>query len=105
VARLDDLVNIFPEHRSYGAVLLNHFGIAKDRSEDIVEVMGDTACQGADGLHLLGLLQLDLKFFSFFFSMFVLSNVGDGNVDMPSAFEQNRCGTDAQTRAMLLTVN
>ena len=36
--------------------------IADDRCQDIVEIMGNTAGQGADGLHFLGLSELVLQF-------------------------------------------
>jgi hypothetical protein len=42
-----------------------HFGITENGAEDIVEIMGNAAGQGADGLHLLGLLQLGLELFAF----------------------------------------
>ena len=63
MACLDDLIDIISEHRSGRAVFLGHFRIAEDGPEDIVEIMGDAAGQGADGLHLLGLLKLGLHFF------------------------------------------
>ena len=52
-----------------------------DAHEQVVEVMGDSAGQGADGLHLLGGLKL---FFQFLF----LGNIGDevkgGGAPFPS---------------------
>ena len=53
-----------------GIVLEIHareFHVAEDGGQDIVEIVGDAAGQGADGLHLLGLdqllFQLGLAFF------------------------------------------
>jgi hypothetical protein len=44
-------------------VHLGQLGIPQYRAKDIVEIMGDAAGQGTDGLHFLGLLQLQLQAF------------------------------------------
>jgi len=55
------LVQVAIQHRL--AVLhLGDFGVTDDAREDIIEVMGDAAGQGADGFHLLRLIQLSGKF-------------------------------------------
>ena len=36
-------------------------GVADDRGEDVVEIVGDTPGEGADGLHFLGLPKLRLQ--------------------------------------------
>ena len=43
---------------------LGQFCVTDDCREDVVEVMGNTSCKGADGFHLPGLLELGLHFFS-----------------------------------------
>ena len=39
-------------------ILLNHFRKSNDSRKDIIEIMGNTAGKGTDGLHLLGLTEL-----------------------------------------------
>ena len=45
------------------SVLIQHgqFGIADHGGENIIEIMGNAAGQGADGLHFLGLPELRLQ--------------------------------------------
>src|SRR5260370_12862251 len=44
-----------------GDCLANQFNLADDYCQNVVEVMGNTACQLANGLHLLSLPQLLLQ--------------------------------------------
>lgn len=44
-----------------GDIHLEQLGVAQDRGQDIVEIVGDPACEGADRLHLLGLSQARLQ--------------------------------------------
>ena len=48
-------VRVLPQAR------LQEGQVAEDGGEDVVEVVGDTAGQLADGLHLLGLAELALR--------------------------------------------
>ncbi len=72
----DDLIKILRDRGTGRAVVPGQFRIAEDGPEDVVEIVGDAAGQGADGLHFLGLLQLRLEFFPFVFSLLALGDVG-----------------------------
>ena len=58
---LQDLIEFLPLF--FRVFILHHgqLGIPEDDGENIVEVVGDAAGQGADGLHLLGLTELDFQ--------------------------------------------
>ena len=54
-ACLHDLIEFIAEDLPFLLFHLRQAGIAEHRGKDIVEVMGDTACQRTDGFHLLRL--------------------------------------------------
>ncbi len=54
---------------------LGEHDVAHHAGEDIVEVMGDTAGEMADGLHLLGLAQLRLQLDTCLFRLLALGDV------------------------------
>ncbi len=58
---LADLIEITGEVGIRRTDVDRHLRIADDRAEDIIEIMGDSAGQGADRLHLLGMDQLGLE--------------------------------------------
>ena len=64
MACLDHLIQVTRYYGARQAVFIGHFRIAEDCPEDIVEVMGNAPGQGADGFHLLGLLEVGLQRFS-----------------------------------------
>jgi hypothetical protein len=55
-----DVVEIAPQGLPSADCFMGEFAVAEDRSEDVVEVVRDTARQGADRLHFLRLSQLRL---------------------------------------------
>jgi len=56
-------------------------GVSLDGHEQVVEVVGDPAGQGADGLHLLGLAQLGLEEFFLLLGALALRDVPGDPVD------------------------
>ena len=58
-----------------------HFAIANDRTQDVVEVMGNAAGQGADRLHALRLPQLGLEGLSLGLGPLALQRVGEDFAD------------------------
>ena len=57
IAGREDLVQVGVDFR-IGVFEAGQLGITHHRPEDVVEIVGDAAGQGADGLHLLGLAEL-----------------------------------------------
>ena len=60
----------------------DHFRIADDRHENIIEVMGDAAGQGADGLHLLGVAEFLFQGFFFLSRSLFPADVLEGPIDL-----------------------
>ncbi len=58
-----------------GNVFQQHLGIADNGEQDIVKIMGNAAGQGADGFHLLGLVQPILEFHLLCFRLFARGNI------------------------------
>src|SRR5215471_11437779 len=52
----EDVLQLMPGLALGGHIVQGKFGIAQDRAQDIVEIMGNTACQSPQGFQLLGLL-------------------------------------------------
>ena len=61
VAGIQNLCQV-PSGLAVDGVVQGKIGEADDGEKDVVEVVGDAACQRADGLHLLRLAQLPLEF-------------------------------------------
>src|SRR5437867_7534072 len=55
VRRGENVLRIALEWRACGGLLDEHFGVAQDAAEDVVEVVRDAAGEAADRLHLLRL--------------------------------------------------
>ena len=53
--------------------------VAHDDAQHVVEVVGNTACQAAHGIHLLGLQQLCLEMFPLGFGLEAGGDVADEN--------------------------
>ena len=75
LGRGHDLVYVRPETSSLSDAHLDKVGKPHDDGEDVVEVVGDAAGQGAHGLHLLGLAELLFEpFFSVISRMITCEN-------------------------------
>src|SRR6202035_53158 len=61
--RVHDIVEVAPQGAACSRMLVRKLAVPQDRAEDVVEVMGDTAGQCPDRLHLLRLPQLRLQVF------------------------------------------
>src|ERR1035438_984362 len=59
--RVQDVVKVTPQRAAFRGMLLRQLAVTQYRPENVVEVMGDAACQGSDRLHLLRLPQLCLE--------------------------------------------
>ncbi|PKN96368.1 MAG: hypothetical protein CVU43_21055, partial [Chloroflexi bacterium HGW-Chloroflexi-5] len=59
------LINAFQGRAVLRQFLLRHVGVADNRSQNIVEIMGNASGQCSDGFHLLGLDQLGFHAFAF----------------------------------------
>ena len=60
LARPANLLDMGPDGVLIGQLVENQLAVAVDGGEQVVEVVGNTACQPADGLHLLHLTELFL---------------------------------------------
>ena len=79
VAGAEDLREV-PAALVVGRVLRAQLGVADHGEEDVVEVVGDAARQGAHGFHLLGLPKLPLQQRLLCFGMFPIGDVpGDAD--------------------------
>ena len=58
-----------------GHVADDDLGVADDGRQDVVEVVGHAAGQGAEGLHLLGLQQLPFELLAALFGLGALGDV------------------------------
>src|SRR6266850_1304993 len=61
VRRGENVLRVALEWRARGGLLDEHFGVAQDASEDVVEVVRDATSEAADRLHLLRLPQALLE--------------------------------------------
>ena len=62
VARGDDVLDVGAEWMGGCQVEVGELGVAKDDAEDVVDIVGDAAGEGADGFELLSLAELALEF-------------------------------------------
>ena len=60
VPGLEHLCHVVARLRVLRQIVVGYFGVADNRPQDIVEIMGDTTGQRANGLHFLGLEKLIL---------------------------------------------
>ena len=67
-------------------IIQNQRGIAQNGSHKIIEIMGNTAGQGADGFHLLGLVKLSFQPPSFFFRLLAIGHIDNESSDTSSLF-------------------
>jgi hypothetical protein len=90
---LDDGGGLFPrfldrqngvaERALFGQVQQQQFGIADQSGQDVVQIVGDSGGEGADGFHLLRIPKLVFQLFSFPFDQLPLGDVhvGAGHAD------------------------
>ena len=65
VGRFGDPADMSDRPIILGEIVLGHLGVDRDNLQQIVEVVGDTAAQPPDGIHLLRLAELRLERLAF----------------------------------------
>src|SRR5262249_3238707 len=85
-----DRTQVLRETVVLAEMLLDHFGVAEDPAQDVVEVMRDAAGEGADPLHAARLLQTLLEAPSFPFHRVPSDGVHDDVERHPQQTEFDR---------------
>jgi hypothetical protein len=75
---------------------LRHLGMAKDRPNDIVEIMRDAAGESTDRLHATSLLEIRLETRTFLQEMITDYDIGDGVESHAQQAEFSRLRDDAR---------
>ncbi len=74
-------VDVPMESRALGNAAQCHLAVAKDRTEDVVEIVRDSACERADGLELLGVAQLVFEALHFALRGLAIRDVADHAIE------------------------
>ncbi len=78
VTGLQHLIQVFPHLSGILGAGSRHFRKTHDNPQEVIEIVGNTARQGADGLHLLRLEELLLQFGLFRLGLLALGDILDG---------------------------